>query len=886
MPRGCGLVLAMLLCACGGGGTSVLGGAQDPDPVVVDFPIAYIERPLLLDGAGALSGINARDPARFRPGADLRLRDRASPSASDRSITGNLFPATNGSPAQYDVRDLDVSYDGARMLFALRPPQIPGLTEAQQPTWDIWRYDHATGDVNRVIESDIAAQAGHDIAARFLPDGRILFASTRQRQARAVLLDEGKPQFTALDEDRQRPAFGLHVMNGDGTDIRQITFNPSGDLDPAVLGDGRIVFSRRDNVSSIDRISLYTIRPDGQALAVLYGIHSHNTGPGGASVEFLESQELPDGRLLAMLRPSSESTRQGALPVVIDTASYIDNDQPTDVNTGLSGPAQEALFSGELNLSDSEPAPQGRYASVTPLFDGSRRFLVAWTQCRVEDTATDTPPRLLPCGSVDLTDPRYVEAPPLYGIWMRDPVADTQQPIVLGREGIAYSDIAVLEPRRAPPALLDAVPGIDLDADLAAAGAGVIHISSVYDFAGTATRDIATTRDPLQTTADQRPARFIRLIKAVSMPEPSLVNLPGHAFGRSQAQLMREILGYAMIEPDGSVMMQVPANVAFWPEVLDAAGRRIGDRHQNWLQVAPGEMMHCNGCHSPTGRAPHGRPDAEAPPANPGAPVTGAPFPNTDPALFADAGETMAEVRARLRGIPVPEPDLVFIDLWTDPALRDPDPSYAYRYATLTTPAPTDPGCATHWTANCRTTIHYEAHIHPLWSVDRQRLDDDGITVLEDRTCTACHNRSDDMGLAAVPAGQLDLSDGPSAEQPAHLRSYRELLFPDNRQIVEDGVLIDELVQALDADGNPQFRVDADGMLILDADGHPIPVLVTINVPAALSVAGARQSPRFFAIFAAGGTHQDYLTGAELKLLSEWVDIGAQYFNDPFIVPQ
>ncbi len=30
---------------------------------------------------------------------------------------------------------------------------------------------------------------------------------------------------------------------------------------------------------------------------------------------------------------------------------------------------------------------------------------------------------------------------------------------------------------------------------------------------------------------------------------------------------------------------------------------------------------------------------------------------------------------------------------------------------------------------------------------------------------------------------------------------------------------------------------------------------------------------------------QGYLTAAELKLVSEWLDLGAQYFNDPFAAP-
>ena len=37
--------------------------------------------------------------------------------------------------------------------------------------------------------------------------------------------------------------------------------------------------------------------------------------------------------------------------------------------------------------------------------------------------------------------------------------------------------------------------------------------------------------------------------------------------------------------------------------------------------------------------------------------------------------------------------------------------------------------------------------------------------------------------------------------------------------------------------------------------------------------------------FASGGTHAGYLSGAELRLVAEWADLGAQYFNNPFDAP-
>ena len=93
------------------------------------------------------------------------------------------------------------------------------------------------------------------------------------------------------------------------------------------------------------------------------------------------------------------------------------------------------------------------------------------------------------------------------------------------------------------------------------------------------------------------------------------------------------------------------------------------------------------------------------------------------------------------------------------------------------------------------------------------------------------------------------------------------------------------LVQDTDANGNLLFLTDADGNLILDANGDPIPILVPVTIGPAMNAAGALFSPRFFDLFSPGGSHVGRLTDAELKLISEWNDIGVQYYNDPFSVP-
>ena len=57
-----------------------------------------------------------------------------------------------------------------------------------------------------------------------------------------------------------------------------------------------------------------------------------------------------------------------------------------------------------------------------------------------------------------------------------------------------------------------------------------------------------------------------------------------------------------------------------------------------------------------------------------------------------------------------------------------------------------------------------------------------------------------------------------------------------------------------------------------------------------MSAAGATASGRFFGKMegapGAGQTdHRDFMSPSELRLLSEWLDIGAQYYNDPFVAP-
>jgi hypothetical protein len=201
----------------------------------------------------------------------------------------------------------------------------------------------------------------------------------------------------------------------------------------------------------------------------------------------------------------------------------------------------------------------------------------------------------------------------------------------------------------------------------------------------------------------------------------------------------------------------------------------------------------------------------------------------------------------------VPSVNIIYQDVWTNPSVRPPDPSFSFSYLdpSITTNVPTSESCVTTWSNLCRITINYTETIQPLWDKVRQITNPTTGAVIADHTCTqgGCHNAKSATGTSQIPAGQLNLTSTPSTNEPLQFTSYQQLLFPHDEQPVTMGVA-------------------------------PVTVGPYLN---AGSAAGALSS-QFLNRFAAnsGSTHAGYISPAELRIITEWLDIGAQYFNDPF----
>src|SRR5260370_11738494 len=355
------LLPALFMVGCQGGVSGHapgLAGAQTQDPGTLNFPLAYVKRPAPASTPNA--DIDVSDLITSTAGGDLYIRAQASPGSVETNVT-KPFPKGRG-----DVRAPDVSPDGKNLVFSLRLPLNPDKpnTDVTQPNWKIYQYDAVAKTVTQLTNDDTTA--GHDVGAHYLPDGRIVFASTRQAATQAILIDEGRPQYPAQTDDRKQPIFLLHVMNADGTRIHQINMNTNHDFAPSVLANGQIVFSRYESING-DQISLYRANPDGTALELFYVEDSHATGAAITRtninmIQFLNARQRADGKLIAIARPFLGTPQRGDV-VEIDAANFVEINQPS-TPTGSAGTAQSSATTLGITTDANLPSMGGRFASA------------------------------------------------------------------------------------------------------------------------------------------------------------------------------------------------------------------------------------------------------------------------------------------------------------------------------------------------------------------------------------------------------------------------------------------------------------------------------------------------------------------------------------------
>ena len=213
-------------------------------------------------------------------GHRLQLLTRAGVGGTNFYREQTLFVEAGGL-----VGSATVSHDGRTVLFS-----------RVGPGEKFWRVC-ALNLRNRTLRI-LTSGPFHDFDPEPLPDGRIVFSSTR---------------IGNREEYHGNMARSLFVMNGDGSGIEAITHHIVADLEPRLTADGNIVFVRQDNFMERAKVEthIHSVRPDGTAGQVLLGPDRGALGynPANAAEEnglwlrnfgFGSPAPLPDGRVAAL----------------------------------------------------------------------------------------------------------------------------------------------------------------------------------------------------------------------------------------------------------------------------------------------------------------------------------------------------------------------------------------------------------------------------------------------------------------------------------------------------------------------------------------------------------------------------------------------------------
>jgi Hydrazine synthase alpha subunit middle domain len=840
----CALATATMLLAsaCGSGSAS----SSDTVAVNGDVSIAYAKR------ANTIT-MNPTDGTPTAPGGDLMLREKSSPSAREFNATASI---TQGKG---DVSDPEVSYDGKKIVFALTCPTTNTSTVDGAPActgkWNIWEYDMTAGGLEGgTLRRITASTQSDDVDPAYLPaGGGFVFSSNRQTKTKVQI--NGEDVF-AVDEYERERVLNLHTMKADGSAITQISVNQSHDRNPVVKANGDIMFSRWEHVGPRNRFAIFTSRPDGTNMFVRYGAHS----PGNS---FLHPREMdPQGKYkghIASSLMSLSGTKEGGALMLIDVENFSENNTPASKSVS-------ATAVGQKHLTDRE-IPDGRGLSLVgrattpyPLWDGTDRVLVAFRTCEVTKDGVVIPCTRLTAAEIErlnserteaeeAADPVQDNVPPIYSVYMYDPNAQTWLIVAAPPAGFMYTDPVAIQARTEPAV---ASP-TEMDATLAAANKATIAVRSIYDTDGlnrmgeavivpgdlpagcsrgiaqtAATHaddtrsmiaDLAKMKDPAAAEYRCSPARFVRAIRAMA-PQEGMSGMR-EAIGETDFE-PQQILGYAPIEPDGSFKLEVPADTPLALAIIDAKGRAL-QTHLNWIQVRPGERRTCDGCHSPRR----------------GASINDAAQTNTLPAALNPtlasqhaSGETMAATRTKVDPAALQlMADMTFNDVWVGAGGTARAP-ISLTYAGLAA-APTN------------GIINYPDHIQPIW----------------DGKCIACHTASNKLDLTSTISGT------------GRMTSYQELLLGDplivNGQPVtriEDGVA--EIVRGPAL--VETMAGGADGMTRSSRLGE---ILYGETLKASDDARTAFPTPT-------ANNHATMLTPAERRVVTEWMDLGGQYFNN------
>ena len=474
--------------------------------VLLSNPLIDFEQLLFVRRKGPGNGL----PANWQSNSQIRSKSfDDSIEALSMADQGGPTVRRFKPPAGLMVSDVDVHFDGDRMLFSMMDANS---------RWQVWEAGTDGSGLRQITPGDPNDVDSYD--ACYLPDGRIIYTST------ACMI--GVPCVYGNSH-----VTNTYLMDADGRNIRQLTFDQEHNWSPCVMSNGRILYQRweyADLPHSNSRM-LFSMNPDGTSQFAYYGSNSL----------------WPNSIFYARPIPGSPSKVVGIV-------------------TGHHGVARQ----GEMIVFD---VSVGRHEA-----DGVVQRIPGWGK-KVEPVVADNlvgaswPKFLHPYA---LSDKYFLAAvQPTRGSRIGIYLVDVFDNMLLLRESPTHQlmEPIPLRPTKMPPVIRDRiVPG---------AKVATVYLADVYNGPGLAGIPRGTVKQLRVFTYGFSYQNMGGLLGIIGMDGP---------------WDMRRVLGTVPVQEDGSTKFIVPANMPIAVQPLDEKGRAM-QLMRSWMTAMPGEVLQCNGCH-------------------------------------------------------------------------------------------------------------------------------------------------------------------------------------------------------------------------------------------------------------------------------------------------
>ncbi len=411
-----------------------------------------------------------------------------------------------------------------------------------------------------------------DIHPCYLPDGKIIFSSTRNE---CTVLCGGSSHLVAP---------GLHRMDADGSNVEQLTHSPVSEFCPVVLDDGRVMYHRWEYVDKGARVgkTIWAMNPDGTRPQELYGVADDTT------TVYMYPQPLPGSDHHLVCVGTCHFPQGGCLGAIM----------LVDFGKGIRARGPDPDEADYVQWDDRSPV-----TNLTPHVFIERRTEPGWHFLQEDGRYVHdrngqrghlyTHPfpvserEFLVCLKVDPAD-HYKNVADAYAMFLVD--IDGNHRLVHADSELSCWHPLPLVARRVPPA-------------------------------------IQPSRHPDYVGGDQAVCILNNIYEGMEGIEPGEVKwlrinevLPrywstGRRWGSSLSSSSwkgalwpRVQWGVVPVEKDGSANFLVPADRSIFYQALDENFREL-QRERTYVNYAPGEVRSCTGCH---GQGNHGAGSAGA----------------------------------------------------------------------------------------------------------------------------------------------------------------------------------------------------------------------------------------------------------------------------------